>query len=137
MKYSITCITLLFTSTLCFAQTERVEEVAPGDMVFTVVEIQPEFPGGLTALNDYLSSNLKYPKKEKKKGIEGTSYLQFKVNKDGTLSDISIIKGLSPACDAEAVRLIKNSPPWKPGKQNGKVMTTNFVLPVKFALDKK
>ena len=122
MKYSIAVIIFL-SSIICLAQSDTVEEIAPGEQIFTVTEIHPEFPGGHTALKNYLSTNLNYPKKDKKKGIEGTSYVEFTVNKDGTLSDINIVKGLSPACDAEGIRLVKKSPPWKPGKRNSKIIT--------------
>lgn len=102
--------------------------------LFYVVEISPEPKGGLTAFKDYLEANLKYPHEAKTAGIEGKVFVQFWVNADGTLEKFTIAKGLREDMDAEAIRLIKEGPPWKAGKQNGKLVKSSFVFPVTFKI---
>lgn len=104
------------------------------DEVFTVVEEQPEFPGGMTAYAEYLAKSMTYPAAAKEKGLEGKVYVQFVVMPDGTLSDVKTIKGVAPSLDAEAVRIVANSPKFIPGKQRGKAVKVRMVLPIVFAL---
>ena len=108
----------------------------PGDdeRISTVVEEQPEFPGGMAALDKYLHKNLRYPKDAKRLGIDGKVFVQFVVDKDGTIppNEIKVVKGLSASCDAEAVRLVTEFPTWKPGYQNRKPIKAKFVLPIRF-----
>lgn len=117
-----------------FEESVEVEEVVMDDQkIFTVVEIMPEYPGGMEKWNEYAKKNLKYPKEVKQDKLTGTVYVSFVVQPDGSLSDTNVVRGLCPACDQEAVRLVKDSGKWKPGKQNGKTVSTRFVMPVKFA----
>lgn len=102
--------------------------------VFKVVEQQPEFPGGWQELGKYLQKNLKYPKSCKKEGIEGRVIVQFVVNKDGSISDASIVKSVDPRLDAEALRIVNAMPNWTPGKQKGEQVRVRFTFPVNFRL---
>lgn len=99
-----------------------------GEEVFTVVENPPEFPGGQDELDKFIQENLKSSRRFKK----GNAYVQFIVEKDGSLTDIKIIRGLSPSQDKEVLRLISIMPKWIPGKQREKNVRVRYVLPVKF-----
>jgi TonB family protein len=103
--------------------------------IFEFVEQMPEYPGGDDKLEHYFKENLNYPSKEKEMGIEGRVICGFIVNEDGSLSDIKIVRSISEGCDEEAIRLIKNMPNWKPGKQNGKAVKVSYSLPIIFNLD--
>ncbi len=105
------------------------------DSIYIVVENMPEFPGGRKALFKYLSDNIKYPESAKKKGIHGRVFINFTVEKDGSISDVKILRGIGGGCDEEAIRVVKAMPKWKPGEQDGKVVRVDFNLPVKFVLD--
>ena len=91
------------------------------------VEIQPEFMGGMRALSEYLSKNLKYPSNAARSGVSGRVHLQFTVEPDGSLSNILVLKGIGFGCDEEATRVIKQMPNWKPGKQSGRAVEKNFL----------
>ena len=100
--------------------------------VFVVVESMPQFPGGESALHAFLSQNLKYPEKAMKEKISGRVILQFTVDKNGDISDIVVVRGVSPELDAEAIRVIKSMPRWIPGKQRGKTVAVKYTLPINF-----
>ena len=105
------------------------------ESIFALMEESPKFKGGEKAFREFLQKNLIYPQTEKEKGIEGTVYVEFIVNKDGTIEGIAIVRGVSKALDEEAVRVIKlTSGKWKPGKQNGKAVIVSMIVPVKFKL---
>ncbi len=108
---------------------------AQGD-IFVIVESLPEFEGGLEALNAYVIGELKYPSQARKMGIEGRVDVQFIVEKDGSLSNVKSVKGIGAGCDAEAVRVIQNAPPFKPGTQQGKPVRVRMEVPILFQLDK-
>ena len=112
----------------------------PGDQekeVFTMVEEMPKYPGGDEARTKYMIESIKYPAEAKKKGIEGTVYVSFIVESDGTVSNVKILKGIGGGCDEEAMRVVKGMPKWLPGKQKGKPVRVQFNMPVKYAFDKK
>lgn len=94
-----------------------------------VVEEQPHFPGGQTALEAYLKENVRMPDEE---CVIGRVIVSFNIGKDGTISDAKVVKSLSPACDKEALRVVKAMPKWHPGKQLGKVVITKYTLPITF-----
>ncbi|MFW0718138.1 energy transducer TonB [Pedobacter sp. N23S346] len=94
----------------------------------------PEYPGGQTKMYAYLAKNLKYPAKAKKDGIEGKVYLSFNVQKDGTLTDIEVMKGLSKETDNEALRVLKSTPRWDPGLNDGRPVTTKYQMAINFTL---
>lgn len=113
---------------------EVVEETNDEDVIFTIVEQSAEFPGGLEAMARFLQKNMKYPAVARRMGVEGTVFVSFVIDREGIISDIKVVKGISAECDKEASRVISTMPPWKPGKQNGKAVKCRFVLPVKFKL---
>ena len=98
------------------------------------VEQMPEFPGGSKALMEYISRNIQYPEIARENGYEGTVALSFVVNQDGNITDVTILRDVPGGCGAEAVRVIKSMPAWKPGRQNGNVVKVRYKLPVKFRL---
>ncbi|WP_421889967.1 TonB family protein [Marinoscillum sp.] len=104
--------------------------------VFTMVESQPRYPGGMTSFYNYLGQEMTYPAEARAKGIEGRVYVQFIVEPDGTISEITTLKGIGGGCDAEAERVMRNSTGWIPGMQRGKNVRVRMVLPVTFKLNK-
>jgi protein TonB len=114
-------------------QMEVEEEVV--EEIFTIVEQQPEPIGGLSAFYKYVSDNLKYPWLAKNNDIEGRVYIEFVVEKDGSLTDIKTLKGIGGGCDEEACRIIGGAPNWKPGKQRGNPVRVKMVIPILFRLE--
>ena len=110
-----------------------VEEEAT-DEIFVVVEQQPEFPGGTTALMKFLGDNINYPVIAQENGIQGRVIMNFVVERDGSISDVQVVRGQDPSLDREAERVIKTMPKWKPGQQRGKPVRVRFTLPVVFRL---
>ena len=102
--------------------------------VFDIVEQQPLFPGGPAALMKYLSENTKYPVVAQENGVQGRVTVQFVVEKDGSISDVHVLRGVDPSLDKEAVRVVKSMPRWTPGKQNGITVRVNYRVPVLFRL---
>lgn len=102
------------------------------DKIYEVVDVMPEFPGGETELLKYMARNVKYPAESIKNKEEGSLSLSFIINKDGSLSDIKVVKSLTPLLDAEAVRVVKNMPKWTPGKVKGKVVRVAYTTPITF-----
>lgn len=98
------------------------------------VEVAPEFPGGQKAFGKFLGSNIRYPESARENNIEGKVYIGFVVEKNGELSDLKIIKGIGGGCDEEALRVLKNSPNWKPGMSEGKPVRTSYTFPVTFQI---
>jgi len=96
------------------------------------VDVQPEFNGGQKELIKYVSSNIKYPAAARQANIQGKVQVAFVVEKDGSVSDVKVIKGIGGGCDEEAVRLIRNSPKWRPGVAKGAIVRTNYLLPITF-----
>ncbi|MBP5535905.1 MAG: energy transducer TonB [Bacteroidales bacterium] len=111
---------------------EEVEVVE--EEIFQIVEENPEFPGGESALYKYLNDNLKYPTVARENGITGKVYIKFVVEKDGSISRAMIRKDIGGGCGAEALRVVNAMPRWKPGKQRGKAVRSEFTLPVSFEL---
>ncbi|HHW81616.1 MAG TPA: energy transducer TonB, partial [Bacteroidales bacterium] len=112
---------------------KAVEEEATEE-IFVVVEQQPEFPGGMSALMKFLGDNIKYPVIAQENGIQGRVITTFVVERDGSITDINVVRGQDPSLDKEAVRVIKTMPRWKPGQQRGKPVRVRFTLPVQFRL---
>lgn len=109
---------------------EKVEE-----QIFQIVEQQPEFPGGQSAMYGYLSKNIKYPAAASRANVSGKVFLTFVVNTDGSIQDVQVLKGLGFGCDEEAIRVVKSMPKWKPGKQSGRAVRVKYNLPVSFVLE--
>jgi periplasmic protein TonB len=104
------------------------------DELFTIVEQYPSFKGGDQAFIKFVQKNMVYPEKARRMGIEGRVFVQFIVEKDGSLSDINIMKGIGGDCDQEAVRVMELSPPWLPGKQRGRPVRVQIVIPITFKI---
>lgn len=104
------------------------------DTAHHLVEIMPKFPGGDEALFKFLQQNLEYPKDAKDHNIQGIVYATFIVEKDGKLSNITILRGLHPSCDKEVLRVLALSPDWSPGVQDGRKVRVRYNLPVRFVL---
>lgn len=122
----ILLIALLVNTSISYGQTE--------EQVYSVVEVLPEYPGGDEARNEYLVKNIRYPKAERKNGIQGLVIIQFIVEKDGSLTNIRVLKGENPNLNQEAMRVIKEMPSWKPGSQNGENVRVYMNLPIRFSL---
>ena len=102
--------------------------------VFDVVEQMPSFPGGPSALFEYLSKNIKYPVVAEENGIQGRVIVTFVVEKDGSITDVRVVKSVDPSLDKEAQRVVKSMPRWIPGKQNGSAVRVKYTVPVTFRL---
>jgi len=99
-----------------------------------IVEIMPEFPGGEAAMNRYLATSLKYPENAKELGIQGKVYISFVVEKDGSITEVNLLRGIGGGCDEEALRVVMEMPKWHPGSQQGKTVRVSYNLPVRFTL---
>ena len=111
------------------------DTLTPDEFVFEVVEQMPEFPnGGVTGLTEYIKKNLRYPAEAKKAGTQGRVVVQFLINKNGAISDVSVLRSVDRLLDAEAVRLVRSMPKWKPGMQKGKAVTVKYTVPLSFKL---
>lgn len=102
--------------------------------IFDFVEINPEFPGGQSAMYEWLAKNINYPVIAQENNIQGKVTLQFVVGKNGEIEDIVVVRGVDPSLDKEAVRVVKSMPRWIPGKQGGVPVKVRFTLPVQFRL---
>ena len=110
------------------------DELQDDDVVFTIVEVEPEFPGGKDSLMSYLRKNIQYPPQARRNKITGKVFVRFTVEKDGSLSDIKILRDIGGGCGNEVLRVIKKMPKWKPAMQHGKPVRCMFTLPVEFKL---
>ena len=129
LKVALMMLVLLFSFMTSTAQTKK------NDMVFDVVEVMPQYPGGQIAMLKYIMENMKYPKQAMKEGIQGRVAVSFIVEKDGSISDVKPILSVHPLLNKEAVRVVKSMPKWTPGKQNGKPVRVRFNLPIMFKLN--
>lgn len=111
------------------AQEKPVEE-----KVFDVVEQMPQFPGGDAALFEYLSNHIKYPTIAEENGVQGRVIVTFVVERDGSITDVKVVKSVDPSLDREASRVVKGMPRWIPGKQNGSAVRVKYTVPVTFRL---
>jgi len=110
------------------------EEVLVEEEIFVIVEQVPEYPGGDEARLNFLRNNIKYPQMAREAGIQGTVYVGFTVEKDGSVTQIKIVRGIGGGCDEEAVRVTRLMPKWKAGKQRGKEVRVSYTMPIKFTL---
>ena len=113
---------------------EEEEEDIGDEVIFQVVENQPEYPGGMPELYEFLRKNVKYPPIAKESGIQGRVFVNFVVEKNGSISNVKVLRGIGGGCDEEAIRVVKSMPKWKAGKQRGKAVRVSFNLPIKFTL---
>jgi TonB family protein len=104
--------------------------------VYDVVSQMPSYHGGMTALMDFLAKHTKYPEEAKAKGIKGRVIVTFIVERDGSITDIEVVKSVEKSLDEEAIRVIKSMPKWKPGRENNTKVRCKYTLPVTFRLGK-
>lgn len=116
---------------MVFEEEPEEEEV---DEIFEIVEDQPVPQGGMQAFYKYVGKNMNYPNQARRMGVEGKVFVQFVVDKDGSLTDIKAVKGIGAGCDEEAVRVLKAAPKWTPGKQRGRAVKVRMILPITFKL---
>ena len=109
-------------------------EVVDEDVIVDVAEIMPEFPGGSAELLKYLSSHIKYPTMSQEMGSQGRVIVQFVVDKDGSITSPTVVRGVDAYLDKEAIRVISSMPKWRPGVQNGKKVRVKYTVPVVFRL---
>lgn len=102
--------------------------------IFKVAEVMPQFPGGPDEMYKYISENLKYPVIDQEMGTQGRVTIQFVVSQTGEIKNVVVLRGVSPNCDKEALRVVKSMPKWIPGKQNGNAVQVYFTLPISFKL---
>ena len=121
---------LFMVNTTATAQDKKTSD----DKVYEKVEVMPEFPGGDQAMMDFVATNVKYPKEAMDKEISGRVLVSFIVEKDGSITDAKVVKGIGGGCDEEAVRVVNAMPKWKPGMQKGKPVRVSFMMPFTFKL---
>lgn len=112
---------------------EEVEEEEE-QTIFIVVEESASFPGGIQEMMNFIKNNLKYPQQARETGTQGKVFVSFVVEKDGSLTDVKVLRDIGSGCGEEAVRVVKSMPKWKPAKQRGKPVRMQFNLPVAFTL---
>ena len=118
-----------------YTPVEVEEEEVDEQQIFTIVEEQPEFPGGMAECYKWIGKNLQYPTISAENGVQGRVTVNFVVNADGSIVDVKVIRGVDPYLDKEAIRVVSKMPKWKPGKQRGKAVRCSFNLPVRFKLN--
>jgi len=102
--------------------------------VFMIVEEMPEFPGGTAALQKYLAESVKYPVIAQENGIQGRVYVQFVINSKGEVTNATVLRGVDPSLDREALRVVQSMPNWKPGKQRNRPVRVSYTVPINFVL---
>ncbi len=141
MKHHFTfAIVVFLAAPTLFAQVAPEIKCSDGDIydpddTFTIVEVMPEFPGGGEARVSYIDKELKYPAHAIEAGIQGVVYITFMVERDGSINDVQVLRGIGGGCDEEAVRVVKGMPNWKPGTQGGKPVRVMYNLPLRYHLD--
>lgn len=115
-------------------QAEDEDTLENGEQVFRVVEVMPKFPGGDAELLKFIAKNVKYPQESQDKGEQGRVICSFVVTKDGTLTNYKVLRGISPALDQEAVRVLRMMPRWTPGTQRGEPVAVKYTVPITFKL---
>ena len=122
------CLTTILAQKTVVSQKDQKEDPC------NVVEDMPAFPGGMEAMSQFISSNIKYPADAKKQKVDGRVLVKFVVEKDGSITEVKVIKPAFPSLDAEAIRVVKAMPKWKPGYQNGQAVRVQFAMPINFSL---
>ena len=117
------------------AQIVTEEKEAVEEEIFVVVENMPEFPGGEMALRRYINTAIKYPTIAQENGIQGKVFINFVVDRDGSISNAKIFRGVDPSIDKEALRVVMSLPKWKPGMQRGKTVRVSYTVPISFQLN--
>ena len=118
---------MAFVSVNAYSQSDDSD-----NSVYSMVDERAQFPGGQNEMLKYLQENLQYPEAAKANNVHGRVIVKFIVERDGSLSDIKVMKGIGSGCDEEAIRLIQSMPKWKPGKNKGKEVRVSMMVPVNF-----
>jgi len=118
---------------------QEVGEVENSDMVdvYMFVEQMPAFPGGEEKLVEFVSKNVEYPQEAKEEGVQGRVFVGFVVEKDGSIGDVKLLRGIGHGCDEEALRVVQGMPKWKPGMHNGEFVRVSYQIPIHFKLEDK
>lgn len=123
------------TQVVEFTPVETTEEVVEKEEeIFVFVEEQPSFPGGDEELYKFLAENIQYPALARENNVEGKVFVQFVVEKNGSITQVKLVKDIGSGCGQEAMRVVKSMPKWKPGKQRGTAVRSQFTLPIRFKL---
>lgn len=142
-----TVLTIFLLLSVLYSSAQEVTVVAPKQFVCSLQlgisaddtlefpNFEPSFPGGKEAMEKYLKDNIQFPEEALENGEQGNVYVQFTVEIDGSLSNVTIVKGVSQALDRETKRLIRNMPKWLPAEEKGKKITSVIRIPVEFRLD--
>lgn len=139
LNYLSIVTTLLFASLAAYAQNDSGAEnllMESKDAIFEIVEEMPAPPGGSRALYEYFEKKLCYPIVAIERGIEGRVYVNFVIEKDGSITNVKVSQGIGSGCDEEAVRLVKSMPKWNPGKRHGQPVRVRYSIPVIFKLNR-
>ena len=115
--------------------SEPIPIIEPEDFIFDVVEEMPSFPGGFEAMHKFIRENMQYPELAREHGIQGRVPVQFVVERDGSITDIVVLRDVDPTLDREAIRLVESMPEWIPGRNRGREVRVRFILPINFRLD--
>ena len=116
-----------------FAQ-QNSEKDSTNERIYTSVDVQPVFPGGDDEFYKYILKNIKYPKKERKKNIQGKVYLTFVISEVGKIMNAKVLRGVSKSIDEEALRVLNSMPTWKPGTRDGRAVRVQLNVPINFSL---
>jgi protein TonB len=135
MRKYLTIALLLFGTGLAKAQTTDTN-TRSDTTIYTAVQNTATYPGGLQEFMGYLSKNIRYPNSARLANTQGRVFMSFVIEKDGSLSNFKILRGVSQDIDAEALRLMKESPKWIPAKQNDIIVRQRYVVPISFTLNK-
>ena len=128
---TLSVLVLLFVAnTNAMAQNKK----AANDKVLEKAEVMPEYPGGDQAMMQFVAENVKYPQEAIDKEISGRVLVSFVVEKDGSIGDVKVVKGIGGGCDEEAVRVVNTMPKWKPGMDKGKPVRVSYMMPFSFKL---
>jgi len=140
-KTLLTLIPLLFILTVKAQVTDstqksdmKVVTINTDKAIFSVVEHAPEYPGGISQFYKFLAKYMRYPAAARENGTTGRVLVNMVVEKDGSLSNVKVVRGIGDGCDEEAVRLVKISSPWQPGVQNGRAVRVMYTVPIAFNL---
>lgn len=120
--------------TFCLPDSIKNDWLMHIDSVLTHPDSMPEFPGGVMKMYHFLGENIEYPVNAKRKGIQGRVFITFVVEKDGSITNVKVLSGIGYGCDAEAIRVVKKMPKWRPGEHKGKPVRVQFNLPIKFTM---
>ncbi len=135
---SVILLSIAIQTTQGIAQDlpQKPDSVQKSNSIFTIVDQQPEFPSGEAEMMKYIQKNLKYPPFARENGIQGRMAVSFSVERDGSITDIKVIRSPAEELSQEAIRIVKNMPKWKPGLQRGKPLRVKYILPITFRLPK-